>query len=77
MFAVGTDDLGVDVDDLENKLQVHHKGAHAQWQPSDRHPFWAMVYLVPTFNNPQSSCLHPGKEGQSFYETVWKLGLLG
>ena len=55
---VSTDDQGVDVDDLEKKVAEHKKSS--TYQVTDRHPFWAVCYLVPTYNNPQSSCLHPG-----------------
>ena len=59
-LSVATDDNGVNVDDLEKRIEEHKK--HSNYEMTDKHPFWAVVYLVPTYNNPQSSCLHPGKK---------------
>lgn len=50
---------GIDPDALEAAIQSHSV-ARQQWSPTPSRPYWAMLYLVPQFQNPTGVCLLPG-----------------
>lgn len=54
VVGVTTDDEGVDVEMLDELLI---ECSQKKCQVTIQKPFWAMVYLVPTFHNPTGRCL--------------------
>lgn len=54
VIGVPSDDDGMIVDELE-KLMIEH--SNELKPPTDKKPYSALVYCVPTFNNPTGSCL--------------------
>lgn len=50
---------GIDPDALEAAIESHH-AARQQWRPTPLRPYWAMLYLVPQFQNPTGVCLSQG-----------------
>ena len=50
---------GVCPDALEEALKSH-SDSFKQWNETRPRPYWAMVYLMPTFHNPTGYCLSPG-----------------
>ncbi|XP_059479088.1 uncharacterized protein LOC132198845 [Neocloeon triangulifer] len=49
------DDNGLDVGDLEKKLQMWRNVK--SWNTSEEKPFWAMLYCIPAFQNPTGTNL--------------------
>lgn len=54
VIGVTTDNDGVIVDELDQLLVKYSQKKRCV---SKQKPFWAMVYLVPTFHNPTGTCL--------------------
>lgn len=52
---VDLDQDGIRPDLLEQSILEHYP--KNGFKPSDKKPFWAMVYLVPVYHNPTSACL--------------------
>ncbi len=58
IISVPTDDNGIDVDSFEKTVAERHKTS--TYKPTDTKPYWAMLYLIPTYHNPRGSCLPKG-----------------
>jgi DNA-binding transcriptional MocR family regulator len=57
VIPVPTDDAGIDLGVLEQRLKEQQpKFAD---RVTDFQPFWGMIYLVPTYNNPRGYCIPP------------------
>lgn len=54
VIGVPSDKDGMIVDELEKLMMEHSNELRA---PTDKKPYSAMLYCVPTFNNPTGSCL--------------------
>ena len=54
VIGVPSDNDGMIVDELEKLMMEHSNELRA---PTDKKPYSAMVYVVPTFSNPTGSCL--------------------
>lgn len=54
VIGVPADQDGIIVDELEKMMEKH---LQKQPLPTDKHPFAAMLYCIPTFNNPTGSVL--------------------
>lgn len=52
---VPTDDHGIIPEELEKCLQASH--THKSHPITPKRPFWAMLYLIPAFQNPTGSVL--------------------
>ena len=55
------DEDGIDPDALEKTIEAQ-SASRQQWQPTESRPYWAMLYLIPQFQNPTGSCLTPGQK---------------
>ena len=58
MFSAPMDEEGIIPDALEKSIEANMSSRPAV---GSLHPFWAMVYLIPTFHNPTGVCLSPGR----------------
>ena len=58
-LTVPTDAEGVDCGALDQLLGEHK--SKSTMTVDEKHPFWSMVYLIPTYNNPRGMCFPPGK----------------
>ncbi|KAL5460581.1 hypothetical protein EMCRGX_G034035 [Ephydatia muelleri] len=55
LVSVPTDDHGIIPEELEKCLQASH--THKSHPITPKRPFWAMLYLIPAFQNPTGSVL--------------------
>lgn len=55
LVCVPTDEHGIIPEELERCLQANH--THKSHPITTRRPFWAMLYLIPAFQNPTGSIL--------------------
>ena len=60
------DEEGINPDELEKALKAN-SASRERWKPTARRPFWAMLYIIPTFHNPTGICLSPGKPSSILY----------
>ena len=58
-LVVPIDSQGIDVDALERSIE-ELGDVRSQWKATPTRPYWAMVYLVPNFQNPTGFCISPG-----------------
>ena len=58
-LIVPTDAEGVDCGALDQLLGEHK--SKSTMTVDEKHPFWSMVYLIPTYNNPRGMCFPPGE----------------
>jgi len=63
--AVAMDEQGIIPEELEKVLQSHHQ-SHPPPEPTEKKPFWSMLYCMPTFHNPTGICLSPGELSHTF-----------
>ena len=63
--AVVMDEQGIIPEELEKVLQSHHQ-SHPPPEPTEKKPFWSMLYCMPTFHNPTGICLSPGELSHTF-----------
>ena len=59
MIAVAIDDNGMVPKDLERAIKENSGGIPQVITAAK--PYWAMVYMIPTFQNPTGFCLSPGE----------------
>lgn len=59
LVSVPTDNHGIIPEELEKRLQASH--AHRSHPLTPKRPFWAMLYLIPAFQNPTGSVLGPDR----------------
>ena len=59
MTAVAIDDNGMVPKDLERAIKENSGGIPQVITAAK--PYWAMVYMIPTFQNPTGFCLSPGE----------------
>ena len=57
-LAVPVDEEGIIPSELEKVLQAHQD--YRPREPTERKPYWAMLYLIPVYHNPTGVCLSPG-----------------
>ena len=57
--AVAIDDNGMVPKDLERAIKENSGGIPQVITAAK--PYWAMVYMIPTFQNPTGFCLSPGE----------------
>ncbi|XP_070531720.1 2-aminoadipate transaminase-like [Ptychodera flava] len=55
VVPVPFDDEGIIIEKFEKVLYEYQRGS--SHQPTKERPYWSMVYLIPTFNNPKGTCL--------------------
>ena len=42
------------------KMLESHSDSFKHWNETKERPYWAMLYLMPTFHNPTGYCMPPG-----------------
>lgn len=73
VVAVPTDADGVDCGALDQLLGEHKP--RSSMTVDDKHPFWSMVYLIPTYNNPRGMCF-PAEKNRQLIEIARKHDVL-
>lgn len=72
VIGIPTDQDGILVEELEKLLAQH---CHQMRSPTDRKPFSAMLYCIPTFNNPTGSVL-PAERCKKLVQLLRKYNML-
>ncbi|EDV28145.1 uncharacterized protein TRIADDRAFT_53439 [Trichoplax adhaerens] len=62
IVPIPTDNEGIQIDTLEESLKIHK--AKSNHVVSEAQPFWSIIYLIPTFNNPKGFCVSPERSKQ-------------
>ncbi|XP_070531721.1 uncharacterized protein [Ptychodera flava] len=57
LVPVPSNDEGINIEEFDKVLSEYQRAS--SHQPTEERPYWSMVYLIPTFNNPKGTCLSP------------------
>ncbi|XP_070531723.1 uncharacterized protein [Ptychodera flava] len=50
---------GINIEEFDKVLSEYQRAS--SHHPTEQRPYWSMVYLIPTFNNPKGTCLSTEK----------------